>query len=183
MAKKGVFFVVNQRQQKLWRGGQILVCGKLICGELHVGEHIVVYGKGRFDVIAEVVCRGIVKKHKVVANAWPNDEVFLVLPTIDGQPCFLASSDIALFSKFALEIDDVAFNPADWAKEQQINVVFSDYYRFTSAAQVIDVELLGEHRAKIVVSIGDSLFLKLGQTVELSSVSQQLSGRLVDLIA
>ncbi len=175
--------MVNPRQQKLWRGGQILVCGKLICGELRAGEHIVVYGKGRFNVMAEVFCRGIVKKNKVVAIAWTNDEVFLVLPALDGQPCFLASADIALFSKFAVEIDDEAFNPADWEKNQLLNVVFSDYYRFSSAANVTEVQVLGTHRAKIVVSIGDSLFLKLGQKIELSSVSQQLSGYVVDLIA
>lgn len=182
MSKKGLFFVAHPRQQRLWRRGLVLVFGKLICGELRAGEHIVVYlGENNSKT---VVCRAIIKHSKKVATAWAGEEVFLILPDLGAKIQFAAAPDWGLATHVKLQLDaKETVEEKDWQSLLKVKLMVPGYFYFSVEAEIVSLDKTNDASCFISLRLLQPLFLALGQDVVIFSATKRLKGQVAEVLA
>ena len=182
MSKNGLFFVASPRLQSLWRRGQVLVFGKLICGELRAGEHIVVYfGEKNSET---VVCRGIIKQQRKVAIAWAGEDVFLILPDVGAKIQFAAAPDWGLATHVKLQLAaEETVEEKDWKPLHKVMLMVPGYFYFSVEAEIVSLDKKDDASCFISLRLVQPLFLALGQEVVIFSATKRLKGQLAEALA
>lgn len=179
MSKNDLFFIANPRLQKMWRNNQVLIGGKVVCGELHAGEHIVVY-EGN-DWSEKMLCRAIIKQSKKVTTAWAGELVFLVLPREGKKILFAAALELKMSLMLVLLAEVPSSQIHCWKQTQKVKLVVPDYFRFEVWAEITDLVQTSDNLWKITLHLQNRLFLNLNQTVEIFAHGKHLLGHVADL--
>ena len=170
------------RLQSLWRRGQVLVFGKLICGELRAGEHVVVYfGEKNSET---VVCRGIIKQQRKVAIAWAGEEVFLILPDVGAKIQFAAAPDLNFSTGIKLQPKaEETFEAKDWQPLLKVTLRVPKYAYFSVEAEIVSLDKTDDASCFIALRLLQPLFLDLGQEVVMASATKRLTGQVAEILA
>lgn len=182
MSKNELFFVADPHQQRMWRKGQVLVWGRIVCGELRVGEHIVVYDA---DGQAEkVFCCAILKQNKKVTTAWRGEKVGLIVPCTVKKLVFVTANEFIPNRTLVLKVDTPAADIAQkWKTAQKVKIVLPDYYRYTVEAEITEMTQSEDKQCLLTLCLQNCLRVPLNVVVEICSDEQRLLGCVTQLLA
>lgn len=181
MSKNELFFVADPHQQRMWRKGQVLVWGRIVCGELRVGEHIVVYDA---DGQAEkVFCCAILKQNKKVTTAWRGEKVGLIVPCTVKKLVFVTANEFIPNRTLVLKVDTQDDISQTWKTSQKVKIVLPDYYCYTVEAEITEMTQSDDKQWLLTVSVLDCLRVPVNVVVEICSDEQRLLGWVTQLLA
>lgn len=181
MSKNELFFVADPHQQRMWRKGQVLVWGRIVCGELRVGEHIVVYDA---DGQAEkVFCCAILKQNKKVTTAWRGEKVGLIVPCTVKKLVFVTANEFIPNRSLVLKVDTQDDISQTWKTSQKVEIILPSYYRYSAKAEVTEMKLNDDKQWLLTVSVLDCLRVPVNVVVEICSDEQRLVGWVTQLLA
>ena len=181
MSKNELFFVADPHQQRMWRKGQVLVWGRIVCGELRVGEHIVVYDA---DGQAEkVFCCAILKQNKKVTTAWRGEKVGLIVHCTVKKLVFVTANEFIPNRTLVLKVDTPADIAQTWKTSQKVKIVLPDYYCYTVEAEITEMKLNDDKQWLLTGSVLDCLRVPVNVVVEICSDEQRLLGWVTQLLA
>ena len=181
MSKNELFFVADPHQQRMWRKGQVLVWGRIVCGELRVGEHIVVYDA---DGQAEkVFCCAILKQNKKVTTAWRGEKVGLIVHCTVKKLVFVTANEFIPNRTLVLKVDTPADIAQKWKTSQKVEIILPSYYRYSAKAEITEMKLNDDKQWLLTVSVLDCLRVPVNVVVEICSDEQRLLGWVTQLLA
>lgn len=181
MSKNELFFVADPHQQRMWRKGQVLVWGRIVCGELRVGEHIVVYDA---DGQAEkVFCCAILKQNKKVTTAWRGEKVGLIVPCTVKKLVFVTANEFIPNRTLVLKVDTQDDISQTWKTSQKVEIVLPDYYRYMVEAEITEMTQSEDKQCLLTLCLQNCLRVPLNVVVEICSDEQHLLGCVTQLLA
>lgn len=181
MSKNELFFVADPHQQRMWRKGQVLVWGRIVCGELRVGEHIVVYDA---DGQAEkVFCCAILKQNKKVTTAWRGEKVGLIVHCTVKKFVFVTANEFIPNRTLVLKVDTPADIAQKWKTAQKVKIVLPDYYCYTVEAEITEMTQSEDKQCLLTLCLQNCLRVPVNVVVEICSDEQRLLGWVTQLLA
>lgn len=153
--------------------------GKVVLGQVKVGDSLKIYTKG-FDAVKDVTVVGLAVENKIVDGVENGTEIRLRVSRFESDAYLLTNNLNLLHSCCVIEFED-AQDSENWLK-QRLNAHFPDEYNFVCVAQTGKKMLGSNKKPQIQLELCQWFYLYLGQKIELKLGEKSIPAKIVKIL-